>query len=66
MTVYIQKETVNPQIKNTPVIDTELIKLVDSIEEYPKELVVTFNEKSIYSGSLTIKKDKIVHFEVWP
>ena len=66
MTVYIQKEAVNPQIKNTPVIDTELIKLVDSIEEYPKELVVTFNEKSIYSGSLTIKKDKIVHFEVWP
>ena len=65
MTVYIQKEA-EKQINDTPVIDTELIKLVDSIEEYPKELVVTFNDKSIYSGSLTIKKDKIVHFEVWP
>lgn len=65
MTVYIQREA-EKKINDTPVIDTELIKLVDSIEEYPKELVVTFNEKSIYSGSLTIKKDKIVHFEVWP
>ena len=65
MTVYIQKEA-EKQIGNTPLIETEIIHLVDTIEEYPKELVVTFNEKSIFSGSLTIKKDKLVHFEVWP
>ena len=64
MTVVIHKLKEN--IKEELEADDRIFHHVDSIEEYPKELIITFNDSSIYTGSLTIKKDKIISFEAHP
>lgn len=64
MTVVIHKVKTN--IKEEIEADDRIFLNVDTIEEYPKELIISFNDKSIYSGSLTIKKDSIIYFEAHP
>lgn len=64
MTVIIHKVKTN--IKEEIEADDRIFLNVDSIEEYPKELIITFNDRSIYTGSLTIKKDMIISFEAHP
>ena len=64
MTVVIHKVKTN--IKEEIEADDRIFHNVDSIEDYSKELIITFNDRSIYSGSLTIKKEKIISFEAHP